>query len=143
MITTRAGAVLAAFGAVALAGLATATPAQAAPGSMVVIDCLGKSVTKPSEIVLACADDNLSVTRITWSSWTANGATGTGTLVWNTCLPKSCADGIVQKYKAKVRLGRVASGPDLTAFSRMTLTFPNDGPAGLQSGWYTLDNQAR
>ena len=38
-------------------------------------------------------------------------------------------------------LDRVASGPGLTVFSRMVLTFPNGGPANLETGTMTLPNE--
>jgi hypothetical protein len=90
---------------------------------------------------MACADGQLFVYKLKSSKWTANEATGTGVLVWNTCLPTDCASGIVTQYNAKVTLGRVASGPHVTAFSGMTLTFQQfGGPAGADSSTFRLDN---
>ncbi len=123
-----------------LTGLATS--ASAAPaGSTVVVNCVGKKVVKPKQIVIACADAGVAVTGITWKTWTANGATGTGTLSWNTCLPTDCASGTVETFPARIRLGRVASGPNVTAFSKMTLVFPKGGPALADTATYTLDNR--
>ena len=125
---------------VAAAGLAAWMPAAgAAEGDTILYSCQGKKTVKPKEIVLACGDGNTYVYKITWKSWGPNGARGTGTLSWNTCLPQTCADGIVEEYKVNIRLGRVASGPGVDAFSRMTLTFPDGGPAMLDSGYYTMD----
>jgi hypothetical protein len=124
----------------ALGGVALAPAASAASHQTVVVNCLGKGVVKPKEIVLACADAGILVHKITWSKWTANEAVGKGTLVWNTCLPTDCAGGIVQQYSAKIKLGRVASGPNISVFSGMTLTFQQyGGPAGSDSATYTLD----
>jgi hypothetical protein len=139
---TRNLTIAAAAGAVCLAGLAL-PPAASAATDTVIIDCQGKAVTKPKEIVVTCADAGVTVTRITWTSWTMNGANGTGTLAWNTCLPKTCVDGIVQKYKVKVHLGRVASAPSINAFTRMTLAFPKGGPAAAETATFTLDNAQR
>lgn len=128
---------LAALTVAAVAPAATAAPA----GSTVIVDCAGKKVTKPTEIDVACADAGITVQGITWSTWNANTARGRGTLVWNTCLPKDCAGGIVQKYKARIVLDRVASGPGVTVFSRMRLDFGDaGGPAGLDTGTLTLPN---
>jgi hypothetical protein len=124
-------------------GSLAAVPASAAPADTVVINCLGKGVVKPKQIVLSCADAGLVVSGISWTSWTANDAKGVGTLVWNTCLPQTCANGIVQKFKARVSLGRVASGPSVTVFSQMTLVFANGGPAAADSVTYSLDNELR
>lgn len=124
-------------------GIALASTASAAPTDTVVVNCAGKGVMKPKEIVLSCADAGVALTKLTWSKWDANGATGTGTLTWNTCLPKTCVAGIVQKYKVKVELGGLASGPNLNVFSQANLTFPKGGPAALETGSYTLDNPVK
>jgi hypothetical protein len=140
MTVSRTAALLSTLALASTAGLVATGPAAAAESDTVVINCLGASVVKPKQIVITCADAGVSVVKITWSSWTPNRATGTGTLAWNTCLPEDCASGIVEKYKARITLGRVASGPGVTAFSRMTLTFPQGGPAVAETATYTLDN---
>jgi hypothetical protein len=127
--------------AAALVGSGPAVAADASPGDTVIVNCVGKQVVKPKQIVLTCADAGISVQKITWRYWNDNRARGRGTLVWNTCLPTDCASGIVQKYKARIVLDRVASGPGLTVFSRMVLTFPNGGPANLETGTMTLPNE--
>jgi len=141
-LRTRALAIAAALSATAT--IAVAGPAVAAtpsPGDTVIVDCVGTQVVRPKQIVFTCADGGISVQRITWTSWNDNRARGRGTLVWNTCLPTDCASGIVQKYKARLVLDRVASGPGVTLFSRMRLTFPGGGPANLDTGTMTLPNE--
>jgi hypothetical protein len=129
---------------VGLGVMAPTPPATAAAGDPLVVNCLGKGQVKPKQITIACADAGVYVYKITWTRWNADEARGTGMLVWNTCLPKTCVDGIVQKYAVKVRLGRVASGPSINVFSGMTLTFPGaSGPASAETSTYTLDNQLR
>ncbi len=127
--------------AVAIVGAGPVAAANASPGDTVIVNCVGKKVVKPKEIIFTCADAGISVQKITWTTWNDNRARGRGTLVWNTCLPTDCASGIVQKYKARIALDRVASGPGLTVFSRMVLTFPNGGPANLETGTMTLPNE--
>ena len=105
-----------------------------------IVNCAGKIVTKPKQITITCADAGIALTKITWNSWSDNAATGTGTLTWNTCLPKTCAAGIVQRYKVGITLGGLASGPNANVFSQVALTFPKGGPAGLETGSYTIDN---
>ena len=139
MRITRILTASAAIAAVSVAGLAL-PPSASAADDTVVVTCVGKSVTKPKQIVVTCADADVLVKGITWTSWTMNGARGTGTLVWNTCLPQTCVDGIVQKYAVRVRLGRVASAPSSAAFTRMTLVFTGGGPAAAETAIYTLDN---
>lgn len=126
--------------ALTLGSVPMAGPASAADKSGTgVVDCLGKIVQKPAEIVITCADAGVMVSTISWTSWNNNRATGRGTLVWNTCLPETCVAGIVQKYKVRVVLGRPASGPNAAVFTRLTLAFPQGGPANLETGTYTLD----
>ena len=142
MSIARTLAIAAATAGVALGGLAIAPTAGAAPTATVVINCVGKGVVKPKQIIIACADAGVMVYKISWTSWTDNEAKGTGTLAWNTCLPKTCVAGIVQKYKVKITLGRVASGPNVTVFSGMTLNFGKDGgPAAAKTSTYILDNK--
>ena len=124
---------------IAGASALVAPVAQAAPGTGIV-DCAGSVVSKPKEITIACADAGLAITKISWKSWSNNRARGTGTLVWNTCLPQTCVDGIVQEYPVAITLGGVASGGNVSVFSRVNVTFPKNSPAGLESGRYTLDN---
>jgi hypothetical protein len=54
-------------------------------------DCTNPQV-EPPNIVFACADYGIILENITWSSWGRTSATGTGTLVYKTCVP-SCAAG--------------------------------------------------
>lgn len=144
MRARRPAAILAAATLVTAAGATAAAPASAVDATdTAIITCVGREVVKPRQIVVTCADAGVSVVRIRWSRWDANGARGTGTLAWNTCLPITCADGIVEKYAVRVSLGRVASGPEGSVFSRMTLGFPDGGPAAAETATYTLDNARR
>ena len=142
MTAIRTLTIAASTAALCIGGVALA-PAWSAADDTVVVTCMGKAVVQPDEIVVTCADAGVMVDNITWTSWTANRARGTGTLVWNTCLPETCVAGIVQKYKVRVTLGRVASAPSISAFTRMTLTFPKGGPAAAETATYTLDNAQR
>ena len=121
-------------------GLALAAPAAQASGGTGIVDCSGAVVSKPQDITISCADANLMISKITWKSWTNKRAKGSGTLVWNTCLPQACVDGIVQRYPVTITLSKVASGGNVTVFSTLTVVFPKAAPAGLASGVYTLDN---
>ena len=47
---------------------------------------------KPELIFLTCADGGLYVEKIKWSTWTKDGATGSGIFSENLCEP-SCAEG--------------------------------------------------
>ena len=131
---------VAAAAALALGVGAGAAPAASAASLPVVVNCLGKPVTKPAEIIIACADDGVSVTKITWKSWTANRALGTGVLAWNPCLP-DCVSSQTLSFPVRITMGGLASAPGQPdVFSRMSLTFPKGGPASLDSGTYVIDN---
>jgi hypothetical protein len=56
---------------------------------------------KPEMIFLTCADGGLYVEKIKWSTWTKDGATGSGIFSENLCEP-SCAEG--QRVEAQVNL---------------------------------------
>lgn len=139
----------AAIVAVPAVSASAATPAAKAPLPGVV-DCLGQLQSKPKEIVLTCADAGIVITDINWTKWNQNTAKGTGTLVWNTCLPETCAAGIVQKYAVNITLpkdglatGPGANGKFVDVFSKATVGFPKGGPAGLAFGTYALDNELK
>lgn len=107
-----------------------------------VIDCAGKPVLKPDSIQIGCATGSVMISDITWTSWTANEARGRGTLVVNSCTVvggPTCVEGISTRYPAQISLGRQASGPGLTVFSKVNLRFADGGPAALSSGSYILD----
>ena len=138
-----ATAALVAVPAVSASAVAPAAKAPL-PG---IVNCAGQLEVKPKEIVIACADAGIMITDISWSKWNQNTAKGTGTLAWNTCLPATCVDGIVQTYKVKITLpmdglatGPGANGKFVDVFSKVSLAFPGSGPAGLETGSYTLDN---
>jgi hypothetical protein len=56
---------------------------------------------KPELIFFTCADGGLYVEKIKWSTWSKDGATGTGIFSENLCEP-SCAEG--QRVEAQVNL---------------------------------------
>ena len=56
---------------------------------------------KPESITITCADGGVFVEKIQWSSWSQDGATGTGIYSENLCKP-NCADG--ERVTAPVKL---------------------------------------
>ncbi len=132
---------IAALSLLAVGALGTTSAAHGAPaGTTTVINCAGKGEAKPTSITITCADGGVSVNKIVWSSWHPDSATGKGTLSWNTCLPTNCAGGIGVTYPVTIKLGGLAHAPKSLVFSKMTLGFPQGGPASLDSGVYVLDN---
>ena len=56
---------------------------------------------KPESITITCADGGIFVEKIQWSTWSKEGATGTGIYSENLCEP-SCAEG--ERVTAPVKL---------------------------------------
>lgn len=130
----------------AVACLPVAPKALANPAQPVLIDCAGAGVSRPSAIQISCADGGIMVSEIRWSRWDANGAKGEGNLVVNSCIYKggpSCVEGQTMSYPAALSLTRPASGEGITALTELKLRFSDQGPAGLRTGTYRLDNQRR
>jgi len=89
---------------------------------------------EPSEIPISCADYSTSLTGITWSSWTATGAKGSGTLNVNNCTP-NCAGGTVNSSPTSVTLSDpVQSTTQGLVFATLTYTLPNGSSASEDIG---------
>ena len=86
-----------------LACTASATPARpaaAASARMVAFDCPGQpALVRPRTFVLACADGNALLDKLSWTSWTPGLASAAGTFVLNDCLP-TCVAGHFHRYPA-------------------------------------------
>lgn len=109
----------------------TAAPASPAPG--VVADCIKAPhtlSTRPSSIVLACADDGLGVEKMAWTRWTSSAAIGRGTLWENLCKP-DCADGTIGTYPVAIALSDVKSSSHGPWFSLLTVTWEGTRPPNL------------
>jgi hypothetical protein len=79
------------------------TPSTAKPSRFVVIDCASKPRTRPVSFVIACADGNNYLTRLTWTKWTQGLASGAGRETANDCQP-SCAQGKLHIFHVQVIL---------------------------------------
>jgi len=110
----RVAALVVALG-VTCAGLLTATDsvAKAPAASKVYIaaqGCSGHSY-KPTSVVLACADGNLSASKLKYSSYGTREASATGTIRMNTCTP-NCAAGKFKSQSGSVRFSAVVRCKD-------------------------------
>lgn len=128
--------------ATATAGSPTATAGAAANASVgVVANCASAAPfplsTKPSSIVLACADDGVRVEGLTWADWTAEAARGQGTLLENQCVP-NCAAGKFARYPVTVSLFGVEPSSKGQWFSRLRLTWGRDRPPNQTPSTFTL-----
>jgi hypothetical protein len=70
----------------------------------VVSNCAGHDSQRPRSFSF-CGDGNFYINKITWSSWSTDGATGTGTAHQNLCKP-FCAGGRFTSYRTVVRVSR-------------------------------------
>ena len=84
---------------------AMALPAGASGKQTLLIGNCAKPKFKPATLIFACGDASFGATGVTWSSWTRNSATGSGTGEINDCVP-DCAHGTVKKAAINVRASK-------------------------------------
>jgi len=110
-----ASALAAGAGSAAVASSAAAKP-------VVLVNCTGKSVVRPSSYILTCADANDDLTGLHWVSW-QGVAFGRGTELVNDCYP-NCASGKFSSYPALITLWRAEPRTGHSGqryFSRLTV----------------------
>jgi hypothetical protein len=134
MLHRRLAASLGAVAAAAAIGTTlTATSwapkAEASPAAHgnVVVDCLGHKQVEPGNFVLACADGNSALEKLSWAAWTPKVAAGKGDLVQNDCNPY-CAAGHFHSYPVIVGLRGKAAYHGSERFTELTLTFTGSRP---------------
>jgi hypothetical protein len=125
----RSRVLIAAFlllGAIAISALASADARR------VVGNCT-KSQVRPSAIILACADDNRSLTRLHWSSFGGATARGSGQYYVNDCTP-DCVAGHFHSYPIAVTLSNAKPCPDgRDDYRSATISFTATRPPGERS----------
>lgn len=82
--------------------------ALAAAAAVTWSGCEHRPRVRPMAIIVACADANFYVTRISWSQWRPTRAIGVGTAHVNDCTP-NCAAGHFHTFRVAVRLSRVVT----------------------------------
>jgi hypothetical protein len=102
------------------------TPAASAP-SPVVYDCAGYPQTRPASYTLACGDAGIVLTRISWSSWSATGARGSGQLGVNDCQP-TCAAGKFVSTPTSITLSAPHTGQGKRYFTHLSTSATAAGP---------------
>jgi hypothetical protein len=114
--------------AIAIVSLATGAALTAAPAAAVtkthtmVISSCSKATYKPHQYVLTCADAYTQIHHAKYSSWSAKGAQGHGTFVYNTCVP-SCVAGKTKHHPVEFTLGRVRTVGGQKLFTRMYVSY--------------------
>ncbi|MFG2881279.1 hypothetical protein ACGFYV_02965 [Streptomyces sp. NPDC048297] len=111
---------------------ASAPVAEPAPRP-VLVDCAWARHVRPTDFILACGDGNSVLTHLNWTKWTDSGAVAEGMNAVNDCKPY-CAAGTFHSYPVTVRLDRPEpwkKDPDVTHFTRMSLTYSDARPDGF------------
>jgi hypothetical protein len=75
---------------------------QIKPSQVLTWDCEYPEY-KPETIMIYCGDGGAYISKINWTSWSQDGATGTGEYYKNLCEP-DCADGKIVHAPVKVSL---------------------------------------
>ncbi len=120
-VATIAAGAAAAGAAICGPALASAAAPPAAARPVVLVNCLDKTVVRPGQFVLTCADGNDFVTGLHWVSW-RGVAFASGTEHVNDCLP-DCAAGHTFSYPVLVTLWRPEARPGHVGqqyFARLT-----------------------
>jgi hypothetical protein len=97
---------------------------------IVVLNCLGQAQVRPSSFILACADANDYLTKLSWTSWEPNLASAYGTQEENDCIPY-CAAGHFHAYPVDVVLWggtAVIGSPGTQRYRTITLLYPGKRP---------------
>ena len=97
---------------------------------IVVLNCLGKSQVRPASFILACADGNDYLTRLSWTSWSSHLASASGIQEENDCIPY-CAAGHFHAYPVDVIFWGSAAlhgEPGTQRYTTVTLLYPGARP---------------
>ncbi len=112
---------------------AIAISAVASTDARRVVGNCSKSQVRPSAIILACADDNRSLTRLHWSSFGGVTAHGSGQYYINDCTP-DCVAGHFHSYPIAVILSNARPCPDgRDDYRDATISFAAKRPPGQRS----------
>ncbi|MBV9451421.1 MAG: hypothetical protein JO345_36595 [Streptosporangiaceae bacterium] len=124
--------------AIAAVSVPLAVSANAAPGTVsrpsaaapkvAVYDCTNRPLVRPREFIVFC-DSSRYLTKLSWTSWNATEATGTGLDYVDNCVP-NCAQGKWSHQDAIVVLWRTRPVPHhkgQSAYTKMTLLYPGSG----------------
>ena len=112
--------------ALLIASLAAAS-ASAAGHPTALPNCLGKPTVRPASIVLACADANFGVKKLSWIGWGGSRAAATGVAYTNDCTP-NCAAGHFHNYNAVIVLSGAQKCGAVTEYRSLTIAFAGPTP---------------
>jgi hypothetical protein len=87
-------------------------------------------VSAPKSLVLACADANYGLAKLTWRAWGKRIATAKGTATANDCTP-NCAAGHFRSYPVTATATVLKSCGRAKVYMRLTLVYAGKRPAGI------------
>ncbi len=132
-MNTRIVTAALALAAAGATGTAVAAPSasDAARGPVTHIqDCAGEPQHRPREITLACADGNLSLTRLRWRNWGSSQAIATGVGIVNMCEP-TCVAGKWRGFRVTVVAHRIRNLEATARYQRLLVIAPARRPQGI------------
>jgi hypothetical protein len=122
---------------VLLAG-AIAIPALASGTARRVVGNCTNSQVRPASIIVACADANIALTHLRWSSFGGTTAAAAGSYSYNDCTP-NCAAGHFHADAARVVLSNAKPCPDKhDDYRAARVTFTAARPPGIKTASTTL-----
>lgn len=136
-VRVRIVAALAGLASVAalLVGLSPAASAGDTARATAWVACDGGELlltVQPVEHLISCGDANSGLLKMTWSSWGASQARGTGVYYWNDCDP-NCSAGTTYRAKAVIVLDRVRVQAGEPVFTLATIRYvDNTGQAQVE-----------
>jgi hypothetical protein len=92
---------------------------------------------RPRSIMIACGDGNFWVGALHWKTWTAGGASATGTAHANDCDPY-CAAGHFHIYPVAVTLTSAKTCGGRSEYTKLAWRFATTKPQGPRSGSTTF-----
>ena len=117
------------FSSASSANPGTRGGAGASPVYVAAEGCRGHRY-KPRKVILACADANLYVTGLRYSSYGSREAKATGVFHQNDCTP-DCAGGRFHEHGGSIRFfGVIACANGRRYFARARYSFPGRGGKG-------------
>jgi len=91
------------------------------------IDCTGKPVAEPTEVVLTCADAGIGAERLSWASWSEPHAIALGNVSVNSCTP-SCVADTFSTYKIVLVVGGAKRCRNVLAYDTVTYAYVGKSP---------------
>lgn len=91
-------------------------------------------VVEPTSIVIACADAGVGAEDLSWSSWRATAASGSGVIWWHDCTPNCASSTTFEHYPAEITLSGVVKTPKGPVFSVMSVAYTTSAPRRQPTG---------